>query len=328
MNSKTIGVWLTIALIGVLLYLLPALMKQLFFMKEQFTSQDAVGWQGEVLADPKTNGQGPSPNYLQNVPKDFDVGGAGGNSLESQPAPIDFGTDDLTPMQQQGMQMKRAPATGPVEAFQSEPTAAPVAAPVSGPVEAPVAAPVATAPSCGFQYNPDPTGQPVYTCNGRIVSPPTTAPPKPKWLSSTTTRDGIDSDEAAIMSWWLSNDNQTLPGWVEELAKADTLTPSEKKAFAGWAKENTSSKNANLIKPTTGKGSTVGTTSGSTTCKPKKPACKPKDSAAGTDGSGASGASGASANGLDDSTEVRCKGPVDLGDYVRKDSIPCWACTL
>jgi hypothetical protein len=335
MNSKAIGVWLTIALLGVILYMLPAVMKQIFFMKEQFVSQmDSGDWKGEVLGPVSGSVSGPeaTPSYLQNVPsasKDFEVGGTGGNSLESQPAPVDFGADELTPMQMQGMQMKKAPATQePVEAFQAgspnaslSPGTAPGPAPVTSsgsslapaPGTAPSAAPSAalvSAPKvadCGYQYNPDPFGLPLYTCDGKIASPPkltTSQLTIPPWLSSTASKDGIDDDEAAIMSWWLSNDGQALPTWVKDLAKADTLTASEKKAFAGWAKENTKVSGTNLIKPTSGSSdSTSSTSSCKPTCKPKTK-CKPK------------------------AESKQCKGPVDMGDYVRKDSIPCWACKL
>lgn len=188
-STATIGVWLTIALIGLLLYMLPALLKQLFFVKEQFMgSLDAAKeWEGEQLASVGTEGYvdvpkeaaKAVPEYLQHVPGTFVVGGVGGTSLESQPAAIDQVVEEVTPMQRQGMLMKKAPAAGPVEGFE-EP--------------------------------------------------------------------------------------------------ANTYRTS-------------------------------------TTCKPK-PKPKPKCTSSGSD------------SGSEGSAAAKCKGPIDLGNYIRKDSIPCWACTL
>ena len=153
----------------------------------------------------------------------------------------------------------------------------------------------------------------------------------PPMLNSATTRDGLDENEAAVMNWWLNYDNKDpMPGWVRELAGKETLTGDEKKMFGTWAKENTKSSNAVLVKPTvkpaetgstgstgsagsTGSTGTTGATGTKTTkkCKPK-PKCKP---------------SAKDEKEREDNTPT-CKGPIDMGNYIRKDSIPCWSCKL
>jgi hypothetical protein len=338
MNSKAIGVWLSIALLGVVLYMLPAVMKQLFFMKEQFVSQmDSGDWRGEVLRSVGNLGSAsepePSanPSYLQNVPsasRDFEVGGAGGDSLESQPASVDFGTDGLTPMQMQGMQMKKAPASGNVEGFEAAGPGASVPGPgasapgpgsSSGSGAASGSSAGTPSASCTPQLTYNPKGPPTYTCDGKVIDTPIDKiPAMPAWLKSTTTKDGIDSDEAAIMNYWIANsDNNEMPSWVADMASAETLTPSEKKAFASWAKDNTKTSET-IVKPTVGKGSTSSTDSSTSDSDSScKPACKPKPKTK----------CKSKAEQASEETK-QCKGPVDMGDYIRKDSIPCWACKL
>ncbi len=326
MNRIAIGVWLSVALLGIVLYMLPTIMKQLFFMKEQFVarvedSKDAWKFERPTLDERFTN---PAPVVSvapASDPMGFQVGGAGGNSLESQPAPVHGEQNGATPSELQGMQMHKAPAHGVVEGYDTAAGPSPAPAPGSSPTAAPGAAPgagatlaPASAPSCGYQYNPDPLGQPIYTCDGKIVSKPSGPTPAfPTWLKSSSTKDGIDGDEAAIMNYWLTNDNRDMPGWVKDLAAANTLTESEKKAFATWAKENTKPSQA-VVKPTNT--TTTTTTSSGKRCKPK-PKC----------GSG-SGSNTVTAPPPAPSTATQCKGPIDMGDYIRKDSIPCWACTL
>ncbi len=321
MNRIAIGVWLSVALLGIVVYMLPTVMKQLFFMKEQFVarvedSKDAWKFERPTLDERFTNPpvQGPASD-----PMGFQVGGAGGNSLESQPAPLDDKQNGPTPSELQGMQMNKAPAHGVVEGYYSASGPSPAPAPGSSPSAgaAPGAAPAA-APTCGYQYNPDPNGDPIYTCDGKIVTKPSgPTPALPIFLKSTSTKDGIDPEEAAIMNYWLTNDNRDMPGWVKDLAAANTLTDSEKKAFATWAKENTKP-SQEIIKPTTG---TTSTTSTTTTSSGKR--CKPKPKC----GSGSGSTSSVAAPPPAPST-TQCKGPIDMGDYIRKDSIPCWACTL
>jgi hypothetical protein len=341
MNRTAIGVWLLVALIGIALYLLPEAMKQLFFIKEQFVGSmksEKEAWKfaaTEAYVDVPKEAAKPvtdkaTPDYLQNIPANFDVGAAGNAVTESQPASIDGGESNNTPMMKQGQQAQRtvkAPAAQQsVEGFEGSPSPspspspAPVTASTTVQPPAPSPAPVNTPskPVCGYEYNADPKGNPVYTCDGKITTPPMgQAPPKPKWLNAAATRDGIDAEEATILNWWLSNDDRSLPGWVQQLANAETVTASEKKAFAAWAAENTKASNANVIKATTGYSNTSsGSSSASgTKCKPK-PKCKPKS------GAGSTGSTGTETN------TATCKGPIDMGNYIRKDSIPCWACTL
>jgi hypothetical protein len=323
-TNLIIGVWLSIALFGVMVYMFPALMKQLFFVKEQFQarveeSKDAWKYERPTLderfVDVPKAAANPIPESQHSASTDFNVGGAGGNSLESQPAPVDFVDATMTPMQQQGMQMKKAPApTGPLEGFQGTgPSSSPVAAPVAAPGAAPSAA---LAPTCNPQLTYNPTGDPVYTCDGKIITTPIGQVPEfPTWLRSATTKDGIDSDEAAIMNYWLANENKDMPGWVKDLASSSTLSASEKKAFATWAKDNTKPSQA-VVKPTSGSSasstsstsSTGSTGSTGSSCKPK---CKPKPTCP-----------------APAPVAKTCKGPIDMGEYIRKDSIPCWGCSL
>ncbi len=232
-------------------------------------------------------------------------------------------------MQQQGMLMKKAPASGPVEGFQA---AGPSPAPASvtaGPSQAPAsvtAGPSQAPTACVEQITYNPQGKPVYTCDGKVVDKRGQSPPMPKWLSSITARDGVDADEAAILNYWMSVDKrEDMPGWVQQLASAEKLTESEKKALGAFTKDNVKP-SQQIVKPSAG-ASKTGSTGTSTTGTKCKPACKPKPKC-----STSSGTSGGSTS--DNGTELakppaaKCKGPVDLGDYIRKDSIPCWACTL
>ena len=334
MNRIAIGVWLSVALLGIVLYMLPTVMKQLFFMKEQFVarveeSKDAWKFERPTLDERFTN---PAPIVSvapASDPMGFQVGGAGGNSLESQPAPVHGEQNGATPSELQGMQMHKAPAHGVVEGYDTAtgpspapaPGAAPGSSPSAGAALAPGAtlapgaalAPVSAPASCTPQLTYNPAGDPVYTCDGKIITNPSGVTSAfPTWLKSASTKDGIDGDEAAILNYWLTNDNRDMPGWVKDLAAANTLTDSEKKAFATWAKENTKPSQA-VVKPTT---TTTTTTSSGKRCKPK-PKC----------GSASSSSSTVTAPSPAPSA-TQCKGPIDMGDYIRKDSIPCWACTL
>jgi hypothetical protein len=322
MNRITIGVWLSVALLGIVLYMLPTVMKQLFFVKEQFVarveeSKDAWKFERPTLDERFTNPQGPASD-----PMGFQIGGAGGNSLESQPAPLHDKQNGPTPSELQGMQMHKAPAHGVVEGYYSAsgpspapaPGSSPSAASGAGPSAAPSASPSASlAPTCGYQYNPDPNGDPIYTCDGKIVTKPSgPTPALPIFLKSASTKDGIDPEEAAIMNYWLTNDNRDMPGWVKDLAAANTLTDSEKKAFATWAKENTKP-SQEIIKPTAGTTASSSGSSSSGSSKCGKKSCKPKPTCSSPPVP---------------APATTCKGPIDMGDYIRKDSIPCWACTL
>ncbi len=321
--NLVIGVWLSIALVGIVLYMFPALMKQLFFVKEQFQarveeSKDSWKYERPTLDERFVD----VPKAAALTPP-FEVGGAGGNSLESQPAPVDYKDEDITPMQKQGMQMKKAPVpVGPLEGFQTTgPSGSPVAAPVTAPIAAPVTAPVA-APACVPQPTYNPTGDPIYTCDGVVIdnSKGLIAPALPTCLKSIATKDGINDDEAAILNYCLANQGKDMPDWATELLSASTLSDSDKKMFATWAKDNIKPSQA-VIKPTSSSGSSgssgstssSGNTSSGKSCKPK-PKCTPK-----------AAANPPAATTTESKT---CKGPIDMGDYIRKDSIPCWACSL
>jgi hypothetical protein len=343
MGRQAIGIWLGIALLGIVLYMLPALLKQLFFMKEQYMTRMESAkddWKYErVSVDSFVDvpaEAAKTPDYLQNVPSDFEVGGTGGASLESQPAPVDMVIQGPTPMELQGQQMKKAPAGGAVEAFQAGPSAAPApgSATTTGPSPAPApgttnrpgpspapATSAAPAPSCELKQTYNPNGDHIYTCDGKVVDNRGQTPSIiPKCLTSISTRDGIDEEEAAILNYCMAENNP--PDFVAQLLNKNELTGSEKKALATYAKDNVKT-SQQIVKPTKTSGTSSTSTSTSTstgkTCKPK---CIPKETKCGTKDS-------TKENEKEKEKEAkRCKGPVDMGDYIRKDSIPCWACSL
>jgi len=229
-----------------------------------------------------------------------------------------------TPMELQGRQMKKIPAGGPVEAFQSGPSPAPAPAsgtsttgpsPASAPAPAPAPGATGSAPapasSCDLKLTYNPNGSPVYTCDGKIVdSASKVTGGLPNWLKSATAKDGIDMDEAAIMNYWLANKYEDMPGWVRQFADAETLTDSEKSVLAKWAKDNLKT-SQQVVVPTKKTSTSSTTTSSGKACKPK---CPPKDIKCPPK--------------TDKEKAQTCKGPIDMGDYIRKDSIPCWACSL
>ncbi len=337
---KTVAIWLIIAFVGIVLYILPEIMKRLYLTAEAF--QADVKERADSWKFIQPTGQAMVPVVADNtyVPKrmqDVPTVGPDAGIFESTPSLIEeTNAGESTPMLMQGKEAQRtvkAPANmNVVEGFDAPPPgpspSPAVAAPPPGPSVAAPPPTVASSPlECPLYYNPNINQPPIRSCDGPPVFPPTESRPFPKMLGGTTTRDGLDDDEVAIMNYWLANSDSVQPTWVSELFEKDSLSSSEKTLLANWAKQNTlpsqvvikSTKNTSTTS-SSGTSDTSGTSAGTSTgtgtstkkttkCKPKctsKKACPPPKK-----------------------PELEtCKGPIQMGDYIRKDSIPCWACNL
>jgi hypothetical protein len=287
-------IWIFVAVVALLLYLLPVFVKQIY--KEGFQNKVQVReatvkaiekTEYEPIGSEKINKSEPSNAEFASDVSFADQQGRIARLTTTAPA----GNYVLEGFWQSGTTASGpAPATAPAPAPVSVPPPAPAPAPVPAPVSAPAPAPRA----------------------------PTSTISRPVWLNSISTKDGIDADEANILNYWLTYNNQSMPGWVQELAKAQTITESEKKAFSAWVKDNIREV---VITPTKASGSTSTQTSNS--CEKPKPKCitkkkcepKPK-------------CSPAPAPTPTPPAKECPKAPIVRGDYIRKDSIPCWACKL
>lgn len=368
-------VWLFIAAIGLLLYLFPAFLKEVYIGllnrdSEGFDQQggEYVSKMGtEMLIEqvmPTIESKKPGidstiPRYLREFPAYFnDQVLQVYKSEPSELVGISEGFQD-TPADQQGrlanekkqqLQNDGKGTPGTVEAFQtgspspsvagspvvqaSGPTVATGPSVASGPTVAsgPSRAPgpsTQTPISCMYMYNPDTTPgaiNPIYTCTGltgatgQEKTVAGSLPAFPDFLKAINTKDGISDEERRIMSQWLKENNvdanpdymyQAKQKQVQGAGGVSVRSPSSTSASSSNSTSSTTSSSNNPVSEE------KKVPQGKTACKPK-PVCKPKAS-----------------------TNTKCKKPVtestcecpvcvqpDMRDYIRKDRIPCWGCSL
>ena len=228
----------------------------------------------------------------------------------------------------------------PIEGFQSPSiVSGPAMAPsIAAPAMAP-STPLAPSPACvpRLTYNPD--GNHVYTCDGKIVLPPTVSrPPLPAMLQSITTSDGIDVQESIIEDYWLMNQGQ-LPPFFQEWATVDNLSDSDKTQLADWIVHNTPAKPYGYTGiSSTGfpefsefpqlSNSKTGTIVGTTGTTGTTGTAAMKAPTAGISATGTTGTTKTTTDKTLDATKNTTCPTVDLNTSIRKDRIPCWGCSL
>jgi hypothetical protein len=234
------------------------------------------------------------PSYLVNVPSDYSQNVL--DVFKTEPATLDTlsVSQELTPAEQQGRAALQtvkapAPASGTVEPFFAGPSPAP-----SAPSETPT--------SCAMEYNPDPNGENMLICKTTDITGKTqtySGLPKdmklPDWLKSMATKD-MSSEDMEYMNLWLKK--QGIQSNMIDFSNYVKLQAKKENKEALKKDEKTEEKKTGV--------------SSSSACKPKKPTCEPKKPVCPVHIEPIKG----------------CPKCPDMRDYVRKDSIPCWACKL
>jgi hypothetical protein len=294
---KFVGIWLVLALVGLLLYLLPAFLKEVAIERFQAV-ENAI----ERIDQPEQTEKDEAeevPSYLQNVPGTFE-----GATEKSSPASLDLPVSGPSPAEQQGRAMK-----APVEGFYSGPS-----------------------PSSFYSqsYTPsDLDGLLAKLIKEReaMGSIPTG---DEMFLKSITTRDGISSDELQLLQYWVqSKPADEIAGTLDkfvlrnpEIGK-EYLTLFARNGLPFGNKEEMATSFKKLVTTKSDLSSVAAppppATESSKCQKPKATCTKPK---------AACPIDMRDYIRKDSIPKPKCPSQPDMRNYVRKDSIPCWACKI
>ena len=334
-----VWIWILIAIVGLLLYLSPVMSegyKQLpNYLTKMPASYDRVSniaasvpatadfrelsiadSQGVVARRTVTAPVGGDPIVTALEGFAGEPGAAGAPPTGTQPA-------GAPPT---GTQPAGAPPTG-APPTSKQPTAAPSPASKSSSSSSSSNNPPI---ECRFKYNP--YGIHIFSCDNNPVPPVKgVLPPVPDWLRSVSTRDGYDAEELEIIDYWLKQQNiQANPRDFLISVKNETLEygygySSGGTSTGGYGTSGTRSGTRSGTTSGTTSGNTSGNTSTGKKCKPKKPKCPPKSNSNHTSHENELERR---LHELQQKYQNELSKTADMGDYIRKDSIPCWACKI
>jgi hypothetical protein len=287
---KSAGIWLCLAFLGLLLYVLPAFLKEVAI--ERFQVEPAMDEEKEETKETKE-----TPSYLQNVPGSFE-----GATEKSSPASLDLPVSGPSPAEQQGRAMK-----APVEGFYAGPSAGPSAGPTS----------YTASELDGLLEKLLKEREAMKLSTGDEM-----------FLKSIKTSDGISSEELQLLQYWVQSKSasevaNTLDKFIlnnPEIGK-DYLLMLAKNGLPFGNKEEMAASFKKLVTTKADLSSVAAppppATESSKCQKPKTTCTKPKCPIDMSDYIR-----------KDSIPKPKCPSMPDMRNYVRKDSIPCWACKI
>jgi hypothetical protein len=330
--------WIVLAFLGLALYLSPA-----------FTTTTGEGYERTGLPDPFFAETLASTAADANIEEPTIADRQGLVARKTVTAPFTQATLEG---------FDGAPAPAPVSASAPPPASASAPAPVSAPTprSAPTSAPTsssAPAPrssnsgsgvSCGLRYNP--YGGNYYSCDSISVPPPNlgSLPPLPDWLKAIATKTAYSNSEASLVSSWLRRNNVSANPYEFLQAVKVSQQPSGGTGtypgggsnfgfgYGSWQGSNfgfgtgtgTSTSTGTGNSTSTGTTDTIRTTASGKKCRPKAQTQTPQLSPADLQ---------RLQHQIDElNKRLREQNPkqppITMEDYIRKDSVPCWACKI